>query len=43
MRNPGALLALIAKIIHGDSEYWRNLLIKHHGRDHVQSRCAIHF
>jgi hypothetical protein len=43
MRNPAALLALIGEIIHGDSEYWGILLIKHHGRGHVQSRCAVHF
>ena len=30
MIDSDASLTLVGEIFHGDSEYWRNLLIKHH-------------
>ncbi len=42
MIDSDALLTLIGEIIHGDSECWINLLIKHHGKRYVQSRCVRH-
>ncbi len=42
MIDSDALLTLVREIIHGDPECWRNLLIKHHGKCHVQSRCVRH-
>ncbi len=42
MRDSDALLTLVGEIFHGDSEYWGILLTKHHGKGHVQSRCARH-
>ena len=37
-----AWLTLVGEIFHGDAECWRNLLIKHHGKRYVQSRCVRH-
>ncbi len=42
MIDSDALLTLVGVIIHGDSERWRNLLIKHHGKRYVQRRCVRH-
>ncbi len=42
MRDSDALLTLVGEIIHGDSEYWRNLLTKQHEKGPFQSRCARH-
>ncbi len=42
MIDSDALLTLAGEIIHGDSECWRNLLIKHHGTHYIQSRCFRH-
>ena len=42
MGDSDALLTLVGEIIHGDSECWNCLLIKHHGKGHVQRRCARH-
>ena len=38
MRDSYALLTLIGSIIHGDHEYWRISLTKHHYKVPVQSR-----
>jgi hypothetical protein len=42
MGDSDALLTLVGEIIHGDSECWNFLRIKHHGKGHVQRRCARH-
>ena len=42
MGDSDVLLTLVGEIIHGDSEFWKFLLIKHHGKGHVQRRCARH-
>jgi hypothetical protein len=42
MGDSDALLTLVGEIIHGDSECWNCLLIKHHGKGHVQRRYARH-